>query len=91
LEAVMVNLGDRVKDKINGFVGIVIGSASYLYGCEQILVAPEVLGEHGKRPDAEWIDEDRVEVVHRAVHSSPSTAPARAGGPLTSAAPPVRR
>jgi hypothetical protein len=89
-EGVMVILGDRVKDKINGFAGIVIGRASYLYGCRQLLVAPEKLDEKGDIRTASWVDEDRFEHVVSAVHVSPESAAERAGGPLTSPAPPVR-
>jgi hypothetical protein len=84
----MVNLGDRVRDKINGFVGIVTGRADYLYGCRNVLVAGEALDEKG--PDAEWIDEDRVEVVAVGVVARPASAATRAGGPLTNSAPPTR-
>lgn len=82
-----MNLGDRAKDRINGFVGIVIGAAQYLYGCRQILLAPEGLTEKGERQNAEWIDEDRCEVILAAVFGAPVTADERAGGPLTEPAP----
>lgn len=77
-----VNLGDRVKDRINGFVGIVTGRADFLYGCRQVVVAPENLGsDMSKHPDGAWLDEDRVEVVEPAVHNQPESASVRAGGP----------
>jgi hypothetical protein len=86
----MVMLGDRVQDKINGFTGIAIGRAEYLFGCIQVLVAPEGLDKDGKPPDGHWLDEDRVKVVEPDAMVRPDSADERAGGPLTNPAPPVR-
>ncbi len=86
----MVNLGDKVKDRINGFEGIVTGLAYYLYGCRQVYVAPTSLAEHGKWPDGQWIDEDRVAVVAPDEVEQPDSAADRAGGPATEALPPGR-
>lgn len=62
-------LGDRVRDRINGFEGIVTGAATYLYGCVQVLVAPEKIASDGKIPESCWLDEDRVEVIAEAIHA----------------------
>ena len=35
-------LGQKVKDSITGFAGIVTGRAEYITGCHQILVQPPV-------------------------------------------------
>lgn len=64
----MAGLGDRVADRINGFTGIVTGRAEYLYGCRQLLVAPEKVGNDGKHPDSVWLDEDRTKVLTLAVN-----------------------
>ncbi len=88
----IVELGSRVRDRINGFVGIVTGRADYLFGCRQVLVAPEDLPADGKHSESVWIDEDRVEIVAlRAVaaESAPGSMPA-GGGPLTGPEPPKR-
>lgn len=76
-----VGLGDRAKDKIDGLTGIVIGKASYLYGCRQVLLACEKLGDKGEHLDGTWLDEARVELVAIAAHTSPQSAAERAGGP----------
>jgi len=87
----MVMLGATVRDRINGFGGVVTGRAEYLYGCKQVLVAPTTLDEKGKPLDSSWLDEDRVEVVAGVPHfERPASADERAGGPLTAPAPPVR-
>lgn len=77
----MAKLGDRVKDRINGYTGIVTGRAEYLFGCVHVLVAPEALPTDGKHPDSTWIDEDRVIVVGAAIVAKPASAVVRAGGP----------
>ena len=54
-------LGRKVKDKITGFEGIVTDHVNYLSGCNQCLVAPRV-GNDGCSKDAQWIDDQRLEV-----------------------------
>ena len=58
----MVELGDRVKDKISGLKGIVMAVSNYLYGCQRIGIQPEE-SKDGK--PAEWftVDEPQLEVV----------------------------
>lgn len=56
-------LGDRVRDRVNGFEGMVTGRAEYLYGSTQILVTPTEAPTEGKPPLNVWLDEDRVEMV----------------------------
>jgi len=51
--------GDRVKDAISGFEGIVSARTQYLTGCIQYGISYETLLE-GKVPDAIWMDEDRL-------------------------------
>jgi hypothetical protein len=86
----MVNLGDKVRDRINGFTGIVTGRSVYLYGCVHVLVAPTALPADGKHPDSTWIDEDRVEIIEAAAAAQPQSAAVRAGGPSVNPLPPLR-
>lgn len=79
----MANLGDRVKDPISGFVGIVVGRAEFLYGCVQLSIAPQETKD-GRVLDTVWLDEDRVVVMKTGVFAMPGSAPARAGGPVSS-------
>ncbi len=55
-------LGLTVKDKINGFTGIVTGFCQYLTGCNQALVAP-TCGPDGAVRESHWIDVQRLSVV----------------------------
>jgi len=74
----MISMGDRVRDIVTGFTGVVIGRTSYINGCEQVLVQPRI-DDNGKCPEGLWIDVDRVEVVQKAAVTIPRrSAP---GGP----------
>lgn len=61
--SVTVQLGDRVKDRITGFVGIAECRAEWLYGCVRISVRPEKFGKDGKQPDLVTFDEPQLDVV----------------------------
>ncbi len=58
-----IKLGTICKDILTGFKGVVMGRAEYFTGCNQILLTPQSLTKEGKRPDGEWFDESRIEVV----------------------------
>jgi hypothetical protein len=81
-----VQLGDRVKDRVTGFKGIVVARSEYLHGCRRVGVQAEKL-EEGKPTDAQWFDEPQVDVMESAVHApfaaapAPARAAARPGGP----------
>jgi hypothetical protein len=78
----MINLGDRVRESITGFAGIVTARYEYLYGCVRVAVQPEKLAKDGKYQEALVFDEDQVVVVKAnavvgvAAKSKPTT-----GGP----------
>ncbi len=66
----MVKLGDKVKDAITGFEGIVVGKAEYLNGCISYQVQ--------SRKDiskCEWIDEQRLTTKGTAKAGGPQTYP----------------
>jgi len=71
-----VELGDRVKDKISGFVGIVVARTEYLESCDQVLIRSEKLD--GGDPKSHWFDVPWVEVIKKTVHKP--TAAVMAGG-----------
>ena len=56
----MIKNGWKVKDKITGFSGIVIGTVEYLTGCNQALVVPDKLDKDQKRQEGEWFDVQRL-------------------------------
>jgi hypothetical protein len=59
-----VELGDRVKDKIAGLEGIVIGITNYLYGCQRVAIQPET-AKDGQPAEAFYVDTPQVEIVKK--------------------------
>jgi hypothetical protein len=55
-------LGQRVKDKLTGFEGLVTGRAQYITGCDQLLVQPSLNGK-GEFVEARWLDEPRLDIT----------------------------
>ena len=80
------NLGDEVKDKVTGLVGVVTAHAKHLYGCDRVFVQPPI-GSDGKIPDGWWVDIMSVEVKKAAKVKSENTEQPRAerktGGPMS--------
>ena len=60
----MVDLGDKVKDTVSGFTGIVISKTFYLQGCARICVHPRV-DKNGKLPTIGSFDEPQVKVIKK--------------------------
>lgn len=80
-----INLGDRVRDKITGYEGVVIGITDWIFGCRRPIVQGEKLDNEGKVIETQSFDEPQLEVVARAVLEPmrPQVAPSggRTGGP----------
>jgi hypothetical protein len=72
-----IKLGDRVRDRITGLVGIAIGVTDWLYGCRRWCVQPEKTKD-GKPAETCYIDEPQLEVVDRGA-VSPQSEPRRHG------------
>lgn len=56
-------LGKEGKDKITDFTGIIVGKISYLFGCDQLGLAPKQLSTDNKRRETEWFDIGRIEII----------------------------
>jgi len=78
----MIKLGDKVKDKITGYTGIVIGISKFLQGCRRIGVQAQKLHE-GTPISAVWFDEPQLEVVKTKKKVIERT-PGNNGGPISS-------
>lgn len=63
------NLGDRVKDSVTGFVGIVTGRGDHLSGCDTYGVQCELLKD-GLPQDMKWFDDPRLELEQASVLKS---------------------
>jgi hypothetical protein len=57
-----MNLGDKVKDKVTGFTGIVAGRTTFLHGCVRCGVQCDELKD-GKPLDVIWFDEPQLKLV----------------------------
>jgi len=71
----MIKLGEKAKDKVTGFEGIVMARAEYLNGCITLLVQPKGLSRDGSLKVAYWIDEQRLTVKSRATAGGPQQYP----------------
>ena len=72
-----VKLGDKVKDKVTGFKGVVVSIHNYLNGCARLTVQPK-LKKDGTMPGTETFDEPQLQVITKGLHTQGSTA---TGGP----------
>lgn len=61
-----MELGDRVKDRLTGFTGVVTAKVQYISGCDQMLVLPEA-DNANKLNSSEWFDVERLEKVEHSV------------------------
>ncbi|OJY68677.1 MAG: hypothetical protein BGP16_05425 [Sphingobium sp. 66-54] len=80
-----INLGDRVRDKITGVEGIVIGITDWLTACRHIGVKREGVDKDGKPWEMMWFDEPNVTVIQPGVYAPAQPDPAtglKAGGPI---------
>ena len=75
----MIQLGNKVKDKVSGIEGIVTGKCEYLNGCVQYCVTTKV-GKDNKGASP-WIDEGQLVVVSRGIAAKPKPT----GGPSDNA------
>ncbi|MDP2410393.1 MAG: hypothetical protein Q8M26_08910 [Pseudolabrys sp.] len=72
-----IKLGDKVKDTISGFTGIVTGEFKYLNGCVRLQLDPDKLDKDGKVQDGRIFDIEQLALVKAGVHAvkSPSGGP----------------
>ena len=63
----MIELGQKVKDIVSDFTGIVISRVVYLNGCVQYGVRPRAKKGNNKMPEATYIDEGQLEVVGKGL------------------------
>lgn len=72
-----IRLGDRVKDRITGFTGIVICETTWLNGCRRFGLQPEKLHE-GKPVEDRYFDEGQLVNVKADVHQPTFLLPVEA-------------
>lgn len=64
---IKLQLGDKVKDKVTGFTGIITGYARYLTGCDQYYILPVSKKNPNKYLSGRWFDDGRVEIIEAGV------------------------
>lgn len=77
-------LGDRVKDKISGFTGIVECETLWLNGCVRISIAPETLDEKGELRKPITVDIEQATVLDEGA-VKPKPPEHRTNGPMPEA------
>jgi len=60
-ETKIIELGQKAKDKITQFEGILIARIEYLFGCNQYCIAPQA--KDGEIKDSQWFDVGRIEII----------------------------
>ena len=60
------NLGDKVRDKITGFQGILVCRSQWLHNCNTYGIQPQEMKD-GKPLDRHFFDEPQLEVVEEKV------------------------
>ena len=63
-----IGLGDRVRDPISGFSGIVTCVSTYLHGCIRITAQAEETKD-GKIPDPLYFDQSQLQLVKKGVYA----------------------
>lgn len=57
-----IKLGDKVRCKITGFIGIAVARTEFINGCVQYSVAPKI-SKDSKFPEEYPVDEQSLEVL----------------------------
>ncbi len=58
----VLDLGIKARDVVTKFQGIITGKVTYMTGCDQYVLTPEV-NDKGEAQDSRWFDVTRLEVV----------------------------
>lgn len=78
-----IGLGDRVKDPLSGFSGIIESITTWLHGCIRVGVRPEKLDKDGKPRECQHFDQSQLVLVKRRVHNPMVLAVTDAPAPET--------
>lgn len=71
-----LKFGQKARDVISGFEGIVTGHASYITGCDRWGLTPLGVNAEGHTLETEWFDERRIEVISEKAVQLVQEAPA---------------
>ncbi len=74
-------LGQKLKCKVTGFTGVVMGRLQYFNGCIQYDLRRPVDPKTGEHRDGRWIDEEQLNPVKSSKRIMPPKAARVPGGP----------
>ena len=77
------DLGQIVKDKINGFHGVIVCRSQYMTGCNRYAVQSRIVTADGKIPEWVYFDEDLLLIDGKNVNVEVDLP----GGPVAKEAP----
>jgi hypothetical protein len=84
MKSKVVERGDRVRDEVTGFEGIVICRSVWLNGCVRFVVQAEHVGKDGVPIPCETIDAQQTKLIKKGVVTAgPDLAEPELGGPRT--------
>ncbi len=75
-----IDFGDKARDSITKFEGIVVGKATFLYGCSRIQIEKAGLNKEGNADEPLWFDEQRVVLVEEKQPPISKQSKATTGG-----------
>ena len=76
-----INLGDKVKDPISGYVGIAVGKTTWLYGCTRISVQMKGFDKDGNLYPLQSFDEPQLKVMVSKKEKEATKTQRADGGP----------
>jgi len=63
-----IKLGQRIKDKVTGLIGIAAGKCEYSNGWVQFLLIPlPPLDKDGNERKEKWVDDVQLEIVDNGI------------------------
>ena len=75
-----LSMGDKARDTISEFEGIIIAITHWIYGCDRVTIQPQGLDKDGKVRQPETFDALQVVKVQTAAVPSDTRA-TKTGGP----------
>ncbi len=75
-----INFGDKVRDKISGFAGIVTSKTEFINGCVQYGITPRMKKGDKLYPESIAVDEVSIEVIktkHKKIKRRETGGPSR--------------
>ena len=77
----MIELGQKAKDKITGFEGILTARCQYITGCDQYQLSPVGLDKENKLKELYQFDEGRIEILGPGINKEEVQKKKSPGGP----------